>query len=165
MSYKKNSSSGEVGKHNKIPAPAKDKLDYACSTSKGNRGNSVVMDRLTDEFQAVFIGIAEADEVYGVVMFAKRGPEPISAIAKIMFYIFSDGEIYNVPISGVDVVDFDNRSYMTLYKSMKKSFMSICESVTSCGINIYAIRNSVYTAAQLRTPTMGKIAIHKKRGP
>ena len=107
------------------------------------------MDRLTDEYIPVFVGLTEADEVYAVIMYAKRGQSEFSSEAKIMFYVFDGDEIYNTPVSGVDVQTVTAKSYANLYNVMRDGFVAICENVATRGINVYEIRNSTVALGEL----------------
>lgn len=121
------------------------------------------MDRLTDEYIPVFIGLTEAEQVYGVVMFARSGAEAVSASVKIMFYVFDGEEIYNMPVSGVDIAEFSCKSFSNLYSVLHNTFTNICESIATYGINVYELRGKTCHINEFNSPTNGQIRLQKRR--
>lgn len=102
------------------------------------------------EYKAIAAGLAEADEIFGVVVFAKLGDDnPRVVEMKAMFYIFKDGELLSSPIAGCDVTSVGLVLGKNRYFLVDQVTDRICRAVATKGINVYEVRDQTLDSGRL----------------
>lgn len=111
---------------------------------------SNVLSLRVGEYTPIYAGLAEADKVYGVVLFARISATKATRVEmRVMFYLFENGELISNPVSGCYVNHLLIHHGFVPLKNMKKIVKMICRAIASCGINIYDVRDETLNTRKL----------------
>jgi hypothetical protein len=102
---------------------------------------------LTDEYQAVFVGLTQAEDVYGAIMYARNLDGGIDT--KIAFYLFDGTEVYNTPIAACTFGVVKHKKPNMLHTKLRRGFMALCKSIATLGLTIYELRDQEYNIEEM----------------